>query len=168
MNESPSLQKIRIILIFFIIALVVSGATAIPLRFELGILDSLVGESTGMARAWPSLAMWISRVHRSLEEMAAEYAFLAYGYDWLAFGHFTIAVIFMGTIKDPVRNRWIIEAGMIACILVIPYAVIFGQIRGIPIIWRLIDTLFGILGIIPLWYVRRLIVLEEKSQRAVD
>lgn len=89
-----------------------------------------------------------------------------YGYDWLAFGHFAIAVIFLGSIRDPLRNRWIVEAGMIACMLVIPYAIVFGQIRGIPIFWRVIDTLFGIVGIIPLWYVRRQLVRLEESPGA--
>jgi hypothetical protein len=166
MNNSPSLRKIRFILICFVIALVISGATAIPLNVELRILDSLVGEGTSMSRTWPSMSMWISRVHIALEEMSAENEFLAYGYDWLAFGHFVIAIIFMGAVKDPLRNRWIVEAGMIACILIIPYAFLFGQVRGIPIMWTVIDTLFGIVGIIPLWYVRRLIMSEEKIHLA--
>jgi hypothetical protein len=164
MTKSTSLRKIRLILLFFVIALFVSGATAIPLNFELQILDSLIGDGTFMSETWPALSMWISRVHGALEEMSAKHEFLAYGYDWLAFGHFIIAIIFVGAIKDPVRNRWIVEAGMIACVLIIPYAIVFGKVRGIPIMWTGIDTLFGIFGILPLWYARRLILLEEMNQ----
>ena len=50
---------------------------------------------------------------------------------------------------------------MIACILVIPWALIFGPVRGIPFFWRLIDCSFGVVGIIPLFlawrYTRRII-----------
>jgi Na+/melibiose symporter-like transporter len=40
---------------------------------------------------------------------------------------------------------------MIACIMILPLAFIAGYIREIPAGWTLIDCLFGILGIIPLW-----------------
>jgi hypothetical protein len=39
--------------------------------------------------------------------------------------------------------------------LIIPYAFVFGQIRGIPVWWRLIDCAFGIFGVIPLYLARR-------------
>ena len=44
---------------------------------------------------------------------------------------------------------------MIACVLVVPFALIMGSLRGIPLGWRLVDCCFGILGFIPLWYCRR-------------
>jgi hypothetical protein len=47
---------------------------------------------------------------------------------------------------------------MIACVLVIPLAMICGPIRGIPLYWRLIDCSFGVVGIIPLWFCRRYIL----------
>ena len=45
--------------------------------------------------------------------------------------------------------------GMIACMLVVPLALICGPLRGIPFFWRLIDCSFGILGFIPLWMARK-------------
>jgi hypothetical protein len=144
MNTHRHLFRIRAILIFFILALGISGFTAIPLRFELNILNAIAGEGTMIEEIVPLLATWISHVHNGLENLYQDYAFLAYGYDWLAFGHFVIAIAFLGAVRDPVRNRWVIEFGMIACVLIIPYAFIFGQIRGIPILWRVIDMLFGI------------------------
>ncbi|HVR37323.1 MAG TPA: hypothetical protein VMS21_15920, partial [Methylomirabilota bacterium] len=70
--------------------------------------------------------------------------------------------------RDPVRNVWVIEFGMIACVLVVPFALIMGGVRDIPFGWRLIDCCFGVFGIIPLWFCRRLIVrlaeLEAKSR----
>jgi len=54
-----------------------------------------------------------------------------------------------------VRNRWLFDFGLIACGLVIPYALVFGGLRGIPFWWRLIDCSFGVFGFIPLWFCRK-------------
>jgi hypothetical protein len=80
-----------------------------------------------------------------------------YGTDWLAFGHLMIAIAFIGPLRDPVRNIWVVEFGMIACVLVIPAALICGFVRGIPFFWRLIDCSFGVFGIVPLYLAWRLI-----------
>ncbi len=47
-----------------------------------------------------------------------------------------------------------VEFSMIACILVIPLALICGSIRGISFLGQLIDCSFGIFGIIPLRILR--------------
>jgi hypothetical protein len=91
------------------------------------------------------------------------FPFLFYGTDWLAFGHFVIAIAFIGTLKDPVRNRWLFDFGLIACALVIPFALVMGGVRGIPLWWRLVDCLFGIFGAVPLWLCRKwTLELEQK------
>jgi hypothetical protein len=64
-------------------------------------------------------------------------------------------VAFWGPLKDPVRNLWVVEFGMLACVLVVPLAMICGPIRGIPFYWRLFDCAFGVFGIMPLWLARR-------------
>jgi len=66
-----------------------------------------------------------------------------------------IALVFIGAWRDPVRNLWLFEFGLIACALVIPYALVCGAFRGLPFWWRLIDCSFGLLGAIPLWLGRR-------------
>ncbi|CAM5660696.1 hypothetical protein SALBM217S_01493 [Streptomyces griseoloalbus] len=48
--------------------------------------------------------------------------FLLLGTDWLAFAHLVIAVAFYGPYRDPVRNIWVVEFGMIACAGIIPLA----------------------------------------------
>lgn len=47
---------------------------------------------------------------------------------------------------------------MIACLLVIPLALICGPIRGIPWFWRIVDCSFGVFGLIPLIVARRMIL----------
>ena len=148
-------------LVLFIVCLVLSGVTAFPLETELrigaGILDA-----TPLAGS--DLADWIHRVKEALENTNRDYPFLAYGTDWLAFAHLVIAVVFIGPLRDPVRNIWVIQFGMIACIGVIPLALIAGTIRGIPLGWQLIDMSFGIVGIVPLIIVYRLIRRLEREQ----
>lgn len=158
-------NRVRYLLIFFVVALVISGLTAVPLKWEIDILQNMIGEGTSMERMWPSLARWISLVHRGITEMSQKYPFIFYGTDWLAFAHIVIAVAFWGPLKDPIKNLWIVEFGMIACVLVIPTAMVCGPIRGIPFFWRLADCSFGVFGIIPLWitrnYIQQIIVLEQ-------
>ncbi|RME45303.1 MAG: hypothetical protein D6791_11090 [Chloroflexi bacterium] len=155
MDDHAALRRIRLGLLLFMLGLVVSGVTAIPLRYELSLLEGWLGPGTWVGEQWPALAEWIGRVHEALVAMDGRYPFLAYGYDWLAFGHFVIAVAFVGPLRDPERNGWVVDFGLIACALVIPYALVFGHVRGIPLFWRFIDTLFGFGGLAVLGYVRR-------------
>ena len=154
MEKGSNLRRIRLLILFFMAALIVSGLTAVPLQWELRLLNQIVNWQP-LAAAWPGLAYWVARVFFGLEDSYTRYPFLALGTDWLAFGHIAIAVAFFGPLRDPVRNRWVIEFGMIACILVVPWALLFGALRGIPIFWRLVDTSFGVFGMIPLWICRR-------------
>lgn len=152
MHEHVLKQRIRIALWIFIAGLVAGGATAIPLEPELRWLGRMVAPDGNPDSC---LARWVLRVRDAVIDTNAQYPFLAYGTDWLAFGHFVIAVMFLGPIRDPVRNIWVIQSGLIACALVLPYAVVMGAVRGIPWGWRLIDCLFGILGAVPLWLAYR-------------
>ena len=149
---------VRALLLFFMLALAASGLSAIPLQRELGLLNQWCGTGSFMQGIWPSLAGWISHVNEGVQNGYGRYPFLAYGTDWLAFGHVAIALAFLGALRDPVKNIWVVEFGMLACVLVIPWALVFGGLRGIPPLWRLIDMSFGIFGIILLWWARKMIL----------
>ena len=137
------LLRIRVWLIIFLVGLIVSGVTAFPLVSEVRLLDShFDGE-------------WIDRVRAGLETTARDYPFLSYGTDWLAFAHIVIGLAFIGPLRDPVRNIWVVQWGMLCCLAVIPLALIAGPIRGIPFWWQLVDISFGVFGIVPLWIVHR-------------
>src|SRR4029078_11535080 len=132
----------------FIIGLVLSGATAIPLVTEIDWLTKLAGAHEALSANpgnTPAWALWLCKVQDAIHLTADKNVFLFYGTDWLAFGHFAIALAFIGALRDPVRNRWLFTWGMLACALFIPYALIFGAIRGIPIWWRCIDCSFGVM-----------------------
>jgi len=133
----------------FIVGLAVSGLTAIPLKWEVDLLAGVVGRGNTSV-----VGQWLAKVQGALQQTQREHAFLFYGTDWLAFGHFVIAIAFIGAARKPVRNRWLFDFGLIACALVIPYALVFGAVRGIPFWWRLIDCSFGVCGAVPLWFCR--------------
>ena len=103
LSEPQQMRRLRVWTAFFIFGLVVSGLTAIPLETELAMLERLAGQGSD------GLAGWIHRVADALRETNAKFPFLAYGTDWLAFGHLVIAVVFIGAWRDPVRNKWLFQ-----------------------------------------------------------
>lgn len=143
------LKRIKITIIFFMVAVAISGITAFPLEAELRWLLSYRDSMPA------TLAAFLEQVYNALHDTNIKYPMLAYGYDWLAFAHIVIALFFIGPLKDPVKNIWVIEWGMLACIAVIPLAFIAGEVRGIPLYWKLIDCSFGVFGIIPLYILRK-------------
>jgi hypothetical protein len=162
MTQTDHLRRIRFCLAAFIAGLVVSGVTAFPLQSELRWLVPLLhaGSLQPMAES-SGLLPWIERVYVALSITNAHYPFLAYGTDWLAFAHLVIAAAFIGPYVDPVRNKWVVSFGLVACSGVIPLALIAGSMRDIPLGWRLIDCSFGILGSVPLLICKRSIIALE-------
>jgi hypothetical protein len=159
-KSERELTIIRRWLIFFMLALVFSGITAIPVEWELSLLTPFFPMDS-------EIGHWLDLVYRGIRETDNKYPFLLYGYDWLAFAHVVIALAFIGPYKDPVRNKWVMEFGVYACLLIIPFALIGGHFRGIPLGWRIIDCSFGVAGLIPLCIclarVKRLEEFERKE-----
>lgn len=142
MEMDRTQRRIRVLLIIFIAGLLFSGLTALPIELEL----KFINESMRRLDSRGALSAWIERAYEGVRESNAHFPFLSYGTDWLAFGHFVIAFVFAGPLRDPIKNKWVIESGMIACAAVLPWALITGHTRDIPLFWRLFDCLFGIAG----------------------
>ena len=139
------IKKIRRNLEFFMVCLLLSGLTALPIESE---LNWIVHNDA----VFPIfLQDWFSKIYQAIKYSNLHYPQLAYGTDWLSFAHIVIAVVFIGPWKNPVKNSWVIQFGLIACAMIIPFALIAGYIREIPWYWRIIDCAFGIIGAIPLW-----------------
>ena len=135
-----------------VIGLVLSGVTALPLQHELDLLARMFhAGDLSPAEAKSDLVRWILVVRDGLHETYAKFPFIGYGTDWLAFGHIVIAIAFVGVLQHPLRNSWLFTFGMIACVLVLPFALIAGEVRDIPVFWRFIDCSFGVFGFIPNW-----------------
>lgn len=150
-------KQVRNLIMLFIVCLVLSGVTAFPIETQLRIL------SNNIASFPEQFQMWINQVYLAVKNTNENYPYLSYGTDWLAFAHIVIAVAFIGPLKDPVRNIWVIQFGMIACVMVFPLAFIAGPIRGIPFYCQLIDCSFGVFGFMLLYLVYRKIVSLEKA-----
>ena len=147
--EKNILKRYRRVMLFFIILLMISGITAIPVEPQLAFLTKILPENGAFHQ-------WINKVLTAYREVNAEHPFLLYGYDWLAFAHIIIGIFFIGAFNDPVRNVWVVKAGLIACALIFPLAFIAGYFRGIPFGWQMIDCSFGVFGAMPLYYCYRL------------
>ena len=156
--------RVKALLVIVILGLVVSGVTAFPLLFEVELGARWLGIDPNVPyNQYSGLKLWIAKIFEGLRVTYEHYPFIAYGTDWLAFAHLVIAVFFIGPLIDPSRNVWVVEAGLIACLGVIPLALIAGWVREIPFYWRCIDSSFGVLGFIPLWICRGYIKQLESS-----
>jgi hypothetical protein len=158
-------RSIKRWLVFFMAMLIISGITAMTAERELSIATKFFDEDT-------FIGSWLDEIYVAIKNTADRYPYLFYGYDWLAFAHIVLAIAFIGPYKDPVKNKWVIEFGAIACFLIIPFALIAGYFRDIPFWWRLIDCSFGILGLIPLGICHNKIIelerMEHQSERQFE
>jgi len=167
-GQAVILRKFRIVLGLFNVALVLSGLTAFPLERELETLCSIRGlETARAADVHNGLDSWLLTIRDGLHVTYTKYTWMGYGTDWLAFADIVIAVFFIGPFLNPVRNVWVLQAGLLACALVLPLALICGPIRQIPVGWRLIDCSFGVIGAMPLFYCLRLVRAIEKTTFAL-
>ncbi|WP_035609815.1 hypothetical protein [Haloferula sp. BvORR071] len=159
----PALKQIRLAILIVIFGLVLSGLTAFPLLHELNLLSQILAGDSRDPAAYGGLVHWVLKVREGLEHTYRDYPFIAYGTDWLAFGHLMIALFFILPYRDPQRYEGVLKIGIAASLLVIPLAFICGPIRGIPFYWRLIDCSFGVICIpFLLFALRKIPALERK------
>lgn len=151
-------KRIRRWIIFFILALILSGLTAVPLEWGTRVLAGWLNLFEG------ELPRWANYVAGAIAEVGTMYPFLFYGTDWLAFAHVVIGLAFIGPLRDPVRNKWVIEWALLCCALVVVFAFAWAPVRHIPFFWRCVDASFGIVGAVPLWLVLRDIRKLEQTK----
>jgi hypothetical protein len=160
-TQQQLLKRIQIYIWIIIIGLFISGVTAFPIETELAYFHQHIN----VFPVW--MQSWLNIIYNAIKHTNAQYPYLSYGTDWLAFAHVVLAILFFGSLKDPVKNVWIIQFGIIACVLIFPLAFIAGSIREIPVLWRLIDCSFGAIGIVPLWLAYRNVQkLEQVRQHS--
>jgi hypothetical protein len=146
---------------FVVFGLLVSGITVWPAVPELKLVVRFLwgdAEPTGVLHAF------VLRVIEGLQAVQSDYRFLLYAHDWLAFAHIVLAILFAGAIRDPVRNVWIVQCGLIMCALVPILAGVCIPIRGLPWQWFWIDAAFAPASGIPLWIALKEIRRAEAAQ----
>ncbi|HYF67480.1 MAG TPA: hypothetical protein VD884_05055 [Ohtaekwangia sp.] len=152
-------RQVQILIALFISGLVFSGITAFPIEAELQIAQQWMENLEWNNR----FSSWIQVTYKGVKETNSKYPFIAYGSDWLAFAHLVIAIAFGGPLRDPVKNIWVIEFGMIACLAIFPLAFIAGPLRQIPLFWQCIDCSFGIVGFLLLWSCHKKITMMRRA-----
>jgi hypothetical protein len=146
------LKRAKIMLGIVVFGLFMSGVTVWPAVPELKIVVRVVwgdGEPTGV------LHSFILQAIEGLESVDENYPFMLYAHDWLAFAHIVLAILFAGAIRDPVRNIWVVQCGLIMCALVPILAGICIPIRGLPLVWFWVDFSFAPAAALPLWIALR-------------
>jgi len=157
-------SRVRRWTLFLIVGLVLSGATALPIPTEVEAGAALLGPDLSAGGRLPEfVASWLRTLRDGIRATGERAPFMFYGTDWLAFGHFMIALAFVGAWRDPVRDRWLYAFGMAACALVPLWALTFGHLRSIPVWWRAIDASFGIVGFMPAFLCHRWTGALEKE-----
>lgn len=108
--------KYRLVLSAFMLGLIISGVTAFPLAWEMRLLAAWWGINPSLPpEHYTGLAFWLATVSQGLKQTHAAYPWVAYGTDWLAFAHIAIAAYFIGPLVNPLRNEWVLYAGLICC-----------------------------------------------------
>jgi hypothetical protein len=132
--------------------LFLSGITIWPALWE---LQTLVRLLWGDAAPTGTLHRFLLQVIAALHAVQHEHPFLFYTGDWLAFAHIVLALLFAGAIRDPVRNIWIVQCGLIMCALVPLLAAVCIPLRGLPWQWFCVDFAFAPAAAAPLWIALR-------------
>ena len=125
------------------LGLLVSGVTVWPAVPELELAQEI---AWGGERGEGDIAGFVDEAIEGLQSTEEQYPFLLYAHDWLAFAHIVLALLFAGAIRDPVRNKWIVQCGLVMCVLIPVLAGVGIPVRGLPWQWFFIDTAFGVVA----------------------
>lgn len=159
----PQLRRAKWMLAVVAFGLFVSGVTIWPAVRELKAgVRLLWGDTTPTG----PIHAFLVRAIESLEQTQSTQAFLLYGYDWLAFAHIVLAILFAGAIRDPVRNVWVVQCGLIMCALVPVLAAVCVPLRGMPHQWFWVDCAFAPGAALPLWIALR--DIRRAERRAME
>jgi len=146
------MKRAKVMLGIVAFGLLVAGITVWPAVSELRMAVRIVW---GNAAPTGILHGFVLQAIEGLEAVQANYPFMLYAHDWLAFAHIVLAILFAGAIRDPIRNVWLVQCGLIMCALVPVLAGVCIPLRGIPSIWFLIDFAFAPAAALPLWIALR-------------
>ena len=142
------MKRAKLMLAIVCFGLLVSGITVWPAVPELKLAVHIAwgdGPPTGV------LHSFVLKAIEGLESVEANYPFMLYAHDWLAFAHIVLAILFAGAIRDPVKNVWIVQCGLIMCALIPALAGICIPLRSLPMYWFWIDFAFAPAAALPLW-----------------
>jgi hypothetical protein len=141
------LTRARYMILIVALGLFISGITVWPALAELKLTVRMFW---GDAAPSGELHSFVLKIINALEATNAQYSFMLYAHDWLAFAHVMLAILFAGAAKNPVRNKWVVQCGLIMCASVPILASICIPLRNLPGFWFWIDFAFAPGAAIPL------------------
>ncbi len=148
--------------------LLLKGVLTFALILQSHAFLSVLARSAHFGAGTP-LFDWINHVHLTLAATGGTAPFLAYSTDSLALAYILFGILFLGPYRDPVRNEWIINFGLLGCVGIFLLAVIAGPLRNIPVFWRWINTSFALACALPLLlcrhYLKLLKHIDHTAQR---
>ena len=163
-HSSGLLTRIRLCLGILIAILLVNGITGFSLiRGSEACLNILA--RTAHLSAGSPLFDWLSQVHHALVVSAGSTPFLAYSTDSLALAYILFALLFLGPYRDPVRNQWVINFGLVGCLAILLLAAIAGPLRGVAVSWRMVNACFALACALPLLLCRHYLSLLKHMDR---
>ncbi|MDZ7904021.1 MAG: hypothetical protein U5L01_16485 [Rheinheimera sp.] len=118
------LQKARWSLVVFTLCLFGVGLSVFPLD---AILSRLLPWSE-LHFPQATLTLFLKDIAEAYYYNLQHYPFMLYSLDWLGYAHLMIALVFIGPIRDPQRNIWVIQFGQLACLLTLPAIWLFGMV----------------------------------------
>lgn len=142
------LQKARWSLIAFTCCLFGVGLSVFPLDAILSRLLPWSDQHFPQA----TLTLFLKDIAEAYYYNLKHYPFMLYSLDWLGYAHLMIALVFIGPIRDPQRNIWVIQFGQLACLLTLPAIGLFGWLHQLPWQWSILDCSFGLIGFAILRY----------------
>jgi len=154
------LKRAKWMLALVVFGLLVSAVTIWPMKWE---LESIITFVWGDSEPVGTIHSFLLQALEAIKTTESENSFLFYGYDWLAFAHIVLAILFAGAIRDPVRNIWVIQCGLIMCLLIPVLAGICIPLRGVPLCWFWVDSAFAPAAALPLWIALRDVRSVEKT-----
>ncbi len=140
---TKAVRRARLMLGIVAVGLLLSGVTVWPAVAELKAAEQIAwgdGDQRG------TLGSFVAEVLEGLEQTGKDYPFLLYAHDWLAFAHIVLAIMFAGAMRDPVRNKLIVQCGLVMCVGVPILAAVGIPLRGLPWQWFFIDAAFGVVA----------------------
>ncbi len=142
--------RARVCLLCIFAGLLVSLLIIVFVKPQTAFFYAHFGPDTWVEEKLPFMASWFTMLYESIHVTYNTYPVIAYCMDWLAFAHIPLLIFFAGAVIDPIKNVWIIKAGIMTCVVMVPFAFISGFVRGIPFYWLMLDSSFAFMGLIPL------------------
>lgn len=161
-GRNRDLTFARLMLGIVAAGLLASGITCYFLKWEVSTtLDIVWNRTPDRIPLMEGEYELFVKVEKGLVDIGRNFPEFFLGTDWLGFAHIVLAILFIGAIRDPVRNVWIVQFGMISAVMVVIAAFIFGHMRGLPPIHYFVDASFGFCAFIPLYLAYRRIKLID-------